>query len=91
MFVVPAFCMAEDEEAFSQSSFHAKCLNPGTCSEFPATLQNHTQGGSCAAHELYGPGYSRTKFEVLQKTKLSSFSVLIVLLVHLIMVTLVFC
>lgn len=67
MFVVPAFCMAEDEETFSQSSLHAKCLNPGTHSQFPAALQNHTQGGSCAAPELHRPGYSHIKFEVLLK------------------------
>lgn len=71
--------MIDDEETFLQDSFHAKGLDPESRVQFPATLQNQPQGGRCAICGLYRPGHSHTKFEVLQKTKSSSFSVLVVL------------
>lgn len=57
--------------------------------QFPATLENQHQGGSCTARDLYGSVCSHTKFEVYQKTKLSLFQFWLCLLFHLILVMLV--
>lgn len=79
VFEASAFCMTEGEITFSENSFHAKYMNPGTCSQFPAMLQNQPQSGSCAIRGMYRPGHLHTKFKVLWRTKSSYFPVLVVL------------
>lgn len=83
MFEASAFCMTEGEATFPKTSFHAKYMNTGIYSQFPAMLQNQPQHGSCAIRGTYRSAHSHMKFKVLWKTKSSYFQVLVVLVCSL--------